>query len=559
MKNKPRKLPPRYALRFNERKNEYEVRKKYRYTDKDGVTHDTNTRWLPSVEACEEEYRQRIALLDSNTDVRIRNKTVAFLLMECEKDFRKKAERITSEKKGTDIDYANNLRSLKDNYTPKKIQIIKTKDLKAEHCSVWISWINSDTVGHDSLSGQSVRRYRNAIHNFLKWMRDSGYISIEQFLAFSSAITSTSIKKKKTGERKNREIFTFDNLLSLEEIYRKKNIGIFKNMYWYTLFFFQFFSGCRPGELCGLKWKNVHLGHVINSDDINNNLSNGIIYIQDSINEKETREDLIRRIDANNNETKNLQSTREIPIFDIYNDVLRIYFVAYLNYYDLLPDDAQELFVFPNLRSRINDKYNCQKQKTINRHIQDIGNELKVKGIDSQMMRHSTAHFLCFDMGLSMEDCFEYFGHEDSEMIRKVYADFSVIKKRKRAEKNLSILITNPKDEEESEENCIKAFITDKEKISDYHYDLDLEFYEKMLAHKHDENDKQFIFDKYDHSLVVTSLIELYKLCDVIGDVNFFRELNIISFDRVTNKIKNYKFENSRLIEIISLDQDQHE
>ena len=59
------------------------------------------------------------------------------------------------------------------------------------------------------------------------------------------------------------------------------------------------------------------------------------------------------------------------------------------------------------------------------------------------MFRHACAYFLAYEMGCSIEDTFDYFGHCDSDMIREVYAPLNAEEKRIKVSRKLNSLITD--------------------------------------------------------------------------------------------------------------------
>ena len=72
MKRMPRNKPSRYKFEWVEEKKEYRCKKRFRYTDVNGKTKDTDTKWHWTIEECEEEARQTIknASYENYTDLR---------------------------------------------------------------------------------------------------------------------------------------------------------------------------------------------------------------------------------------------------------------------------------------------------------------------------------------------------------------------------------------------------------------------------------------------------------------------------------------------------------
>jgi len=59
------------------------------------------------------------------------------------------------------------------------------------------------------------------------------------------------------------------------------------------------------------------------------------------------------------------------------------------------------------------------------------------------MFRHACAYFLILDQKLSEDDVYRYFGHQDSEMLKKIYAKLNIDQNLKKTNHSLKALITN--------------------------------------------------------------------------------------------------------------------
>ena len=105
------------------------------------------------------------------------------------------------------------------------------------------------------------------------------------------------------------------------------------------------------------------------------------------------------------------------------------------------------MFVFPNINARDpKEKVGYQRQANALRELDRVTDKLEMKKLDCQMFRHGCAHFLCDVKHISAEEAHDYFGHQDSEMIREVYAKANQRQKRVRVDRALKDLITEKPD-----------------------------------------------------------------------------------------------------------------
>ena len=105
------------------------------------------------------------------------------------------------------------------------------------------------------------------------------------------------------------------------------------------------------------------------------------------------------------------------------------------------------MFVFPNINARDHkEKVGYQRQSNALRELDKVTEKLGMKKLDCQMFRHGCAHFLCDVKHISAEEAHDYFGHQDSEMIREVYAKANQRQKIVRVDRALKDLITEKPD-----------------------------------------------------------------------------------------------------------------
>ena len=209
--------------------------------------------------------------------------------------------------------------------------------------------INSPVKGHKNLSGATVKKYKGVVKKFNRYLQLKGYINAEQAVINENAILFVKTKRLEVGRRNDRNYPEFEDLRKLMDYYRgkgvdKDKIGQFTNLYWYTFWSVLYFTGMRVGELIALQWKNIDF------DD--GDYGTGVIYVTNAINHKEIRENVMRRIKANNLALKNSNSEREITIWAYYKQILVDYKYAYRYEFQVSERKMESMFVFPNINAR---------------------------------------------------------------------------------------------------------------------------------------------------------------------------------------------------------------
>ena len=103
-------------------------------------------------------------------------------------------------------------------------------------------------------------------------------------------------------------------------------------------------------------------------------------------------------------------------------------------------------FLFPRMTKMNRETWHSQKN--ILRELERIKDMTTVPdGVDVQMFRHGCAVFLIRDMGLSYDAVHAYFGHSNSEMLRKVYGTLNVSEKQQRANAAMVSLLAGEQSE----------------------------------------------------------------------------------------------------------------
>lgn len=434
MKREPKRMPPCYKAKYDEKQKEWKVKKSFRFKDEDGKVHHSDTKWHFEYADCEQEAKEVIKNKGTKKcKQEVDEPTIASTLFAYTNSLLKEAEKKTAYKNTTSSNKYRNASALLNKYTPTKIGNTKIRDLKSLTFANWMTYINSDTADHDSLSGVRVRAFKLTIKDYIsKYLSANALIDREKAYAYKMAIDDIPIKKKKDGKRNNRNQITIDDLKLIKNYYTEKGLEKFDNFYWYTFYTLLFCTGMRVGEILALQWKNV-----IFSDVPQDNM----IRITNSIGEREKVENVMERLKQNNLEAKNKYSVRNITMWAYYRDLLRDFkhsSMCHFNYHST--KEMGDKFVFPNL-SKSERPYRTQKSTLVHTNIMMAN--LGLPKTDNQMFRHACAYYLAYEMGCSIEQTFDYFGHCDSDMIREVYAPLNAEERRIKVSRTLNSLITD--------------------------------------------------------------------------------------------------------------------
>ena len=442
MKRLPRNIPARYQKEWKEDVKEWRFRKKIRFVNAQGKKVDTTTKWHWTIDECEAEAKEIIAE-GQYVEKEKRKRTFYDIYEEWLEELSKLSHRDANVKISGDRNNFDNASGLKNYFDP-NMKDKAVKELKTEDWSKWIDYINSPVKDHKNLSGATVKKYKGVVKKFNRYLQLKGYINAEQAILNENAILFVKTKRLEVGRRNDRNYPEFEDLRKLMDYYRgkgadKDKIGQFTNLYWYTFWVTLYFTGMRVGELIALQWKNI--------DFDGGDYGTGVIYVVNAINHKESRENVMRRIKANNLALKNSNSEREITIWAYYKQILIDYKYAYRYEFQVSERKMDNMFVFPNINARDpKEKEGYQRQANALRELDKVTEKLEMKKLDCQMFRHGCAHFLCDVKHISAEEAHDYFGHQDSEMIREVYAKANQRQKRVRVDRALKDLITEKPD-----------------------------------------------------------------------------------------------------------------
>ena len=427
-------------------KTEYKVRY---YFMREGKKRDSETAWFTSLERAEKEaktLKEEKEKADRHNVTHRRDKK----LVTAYEDFCDYLEREKNkEKSNTDVKEYNMGKAILNNHMPQEVKDTRIKDLSVYTWRSWLSYINAK----EDISGGYIRLCRLNLVKFNAWLSQNGYYLDEfQEETYDIGLRKTKIKNSMVGNKERNGERTVLSILDIQEItryYMKKEYGLgdFRNFYFYTLFFVLYYSGMRVEELTGLQWKFIDLreGHRT-------------ISIRNAISKMERQEHALERVRKGLYKTKNPTSVRTIPIFDFYYELLKDYKESFRYEYGLSKEDIEECFVFPNLMWNDPNRY-MRGDKILN-ELKKVVAELNLPKTDLQMFRHSCATFLVLPppdgLGFSEERVKDYFGHQDTDMLNKVYARLSQIQKAERMRHTFSEIYTPIENDDRTVEEQMK-------------------------------------------------------------------------------------------------------
>ena len=418
-----------------------QYRSTYRWKDENCVEHQTTTPWFESKLEADKEAK-RLSKLKGTPIGRARStKKVSVVFSEFMSSIDKEINNRELRNKSTEIAIRQRANSINNHYFPEELKIVMVKDVDSAFFRRWLEYMNRQKI-----SGHTLRSFKAVLQKFNKFMANTGYYSnYNMDIEIAIALGRVDIKARKIGERKDRRLPTQNDIEEIRRYY-ENNLGVFRNFYYYTFFYFEFYTGCRVSETIALQWKNVDL-----SPD------NRVIHIRNGISEKEQRKTALKRTQIGNYSTKNDTSERGVVIFDMIYQLLIDYRNRYKQHYKLKEDEMGECFVFPALKDPRIFARHARLLDELNRACEGAG----IEKLDNGMMRHGCATWLVAPppdgLGYSPEQVYSQLGHCDSSMINAIYGK---LQKNQMTQKNRVVFndIYHPEENEEYiEENKEKT------------------------------------------------------------------------------------------------------
>lgn len=440
-------------------KTEYKVRY---YFMREGKKRDSETSWFTSLEKAEQEAKTQKERKEKEDRYNVTQRRDKKLVTAYEEFIAYLKGLSDKEITNTDKKEYDMAKAILNNHMPLDVKETKIKDLSIYTWRTWLSFINAK----EEIGGGYIRLCRLNMTKFNTWLSQNGYY-IDEFQeeTFDMGIRKTKIKNSMVGNRERSGERNVLSILDIQEITRyyinKENgLGEFKNFYFYTLFFVLFYSGIRVEELTGLQWKFIDLREGYRT-----------ITIRNAISRMERQEHALERVRKGQYRTKNPTSVRTIPIFDFYYELLKDYKESFRYEYNVTKEEIEECFVFPNIRW--GDPYRMLRTEKLLRELRKIGDELNLPKTDLQMFRHSCATFLILPppngLGYTEERVKDYFGHQDTDMLNRVYARLTVLQKADRMRQTFSEIykpneLDERTEEEKMKEELLKRIGGDNEK-----------------------------------------------------------------------------------------------
>ena len=420
----------------NHKTGKVEYRARYYWKDGEGKRRDSETGlFTTEKQALEEAVRlkklkEAQARLDKDNKSNMIIDTVFGKWLEV---LEERANRDTTENTTSDVALFQKARTIKSAYIPAKIRKTRIIDIDVLTFRQWLEYLNTckqcgkgkGSNPNKELSGRSVRNFRHVLTQFNRYLGGQGYyLDNEMEIRIDNMLSRTKLKSINAG-KKERYCPTIYDVRKILDHYEGNMIEEFEQLYWYTLFMVIFYSGMRPEEVIGLRWKHVHFDSERPYIDICN-----------AISERERKPNVERRLESDIYHLKNNNSEREIPMLEYYYDAFESYRYRFKEYFK--PSNMGNCFVFPNIKAkneaeRLTD---YQKQKNILRELKRVCREVDIPDTCTvQMLRHACATWLVMDeehggMGYEESRARDYFGHTSDEMLRNVYAKLD---KRQRA------------------------------------------------------------------------------------------------------------------------------
>ena len=485
-------------------KGKTQYKSQFRWTDEDGITHKSNTGWCDTKLEADKE-AERLKKEKSKPVGKPRSaKKIETVFNEYMAELERNINDGELNNKSSTITMLERCNSIKNKYFPAELKNMMVKEVNPAFFRRWLEHINKQKI-----SGHTVRSFKVVLQKFNKFLADNGYYShYNMDVEIAIALGRVNLKPRKSGERKDRKVPT---QLDIEDIanYYLDDLGKFRNFYYYTFFYFEFYTGMRVSETVALQWKNVDL-----REDYR------VIHIINGINEKEKRNTALKRTEIGNYSTKNETSERGIVIFDKIYQLLLDYRNRYMTHYNLSEEETEECFVFPALK----DPHKYAKHGKLLEELKRACEGAGIEELDNGMFRHGCATWLVapkpLGMGYSAEQVFSHMGHCDSKMILDIYGK---LEKQQITEKNKETFtdIYHPKENKDQEEI---------RKENEYRINLaqgnnkpaeqTMKMYRFMQELDHIREDGKHIFYYYE---IDEEAIEKAGLREIYKDINFIK------------------------------------
>lgn len=430
--------------RFNEKKQIDQYRARYRWKDETGKIKCSKTAWFNTINQARKNADELTKRKELDSTIKITSKRNAYIYEVYKgmylEELKEKAFRDTTERSTTDMSRYKVSRTIITYHTPEGVKYTKASEITPAMWREWLAFINNK-----DLSGATVDKYKDQLIKFNRWLADNGfYTDLSAEMNNYMALQRTQTKTRKQGERKDRYLISAADLGKIVRYFREQDLGVFKNFYFYTLFYVLFYTCMRKEEARALQWKNVDLRE-----------DERIIYIKNAIPEGEKESNAINRTKKGIYYCKNEESVRGIPILDIIYQLLKDYKESYK--FESGLDDIDECFVFP--RELKYNKFDWSMFDGPGYWLIKYKEALSATGLpntDIGYLRHSGASFLIAPepdgLNFDYNQIKSYMGHVDDRMLRSIYARLQDQQRTQKMKETFKNLYT-PKENKKETEN----------------------------------------------------------------------------------------------------------
>ncbi len=319
--------------------------------------------------------------------------------------------------------------SLYNNYFPKKIRDKSIHDFEPIDYQTWLNAIlmypyDTEKYGleikyKNPLNNDTIGDFRSVLKDFNKYLSDERIYADQNFYINSlNIIEKTKITGRISTQIKKEDV-SIDSFTKITNHYRKLGLHHFINMYWYTFFYVLFFTGLRPGEIVGLRWKDYKR---IENGDL-------IFEVRQSISDLQDETAVYKRLKDDRISLKTKNSNRYVPLITIVSGLVYDYYWDSKRKFDLNDDEIQECFIFgrTNMNSETVDPHRYNSEKNTLRRLQRVCKEEGIPKTSILMFRHAFSALMTKPietggLGLKAEEIKDFIGHVDEEMIKYRYA-----------------------------------------------------------------------------------------------------------------------------------------
>lgn len=392
----------------------------YRWADENGITHQSNTGWFNSKLEAQNEANKLKKTKNIPVGKSKSTKKVSVVFDEFIATIEKEVNDGALKNKSSAISRLQRANSIKKNYFPRELQNKAVKEVNVAFFRKWLESMNKEKI-----SGGTLRTFKTLLLKFNKYLANTGYYdNYNTDIEIAIGLSRVEMKPLKAGAHKDRKLPTQNDIEEIRRYY-EDDLGKFRNFYYYTFFYFEFYTGMRVSEIIALQWKNVDLSK-----------DNRVIYVKNAINEKEKRSTALKRTEIGNYSTKNETSERGVVIFDMIYQLLIDYRNRYKQHYKLKESQMDDCFVFPKLTNPFVFTKHTRLLEELNR----VCEATEIGKLDNGMFRHGCATWLVAPppdgLGYSPEQVYSQLGHCDSSMINTIYGK---LQKQQQTQKNRTV------------------------------------------------------------------------------------------------------------------------